>query len=119
MYSDARDRIRVRGVAAGLDASLTPTRAQEELGPLSYMVSFMSQPKKQLRTFAAWAGRSSDISYYLNSHHVDFLEVCRRTSCRALCAARDRMCAQPRPAGPADRRMHRSGRSGTGLRPSR
>mmetsp|Transcript_22542 Transcript_22542/g.72556 ORF Transcript_22542/g.72556 Transcript_22542/m.72556 type:complete len:425 (+) Transcript_22542:3-1277(+) len=56
MYSDARDRIR------------------EELGPLSYMVSFMSQPKKQLRTFAAWAGRSSDISYYLNSHHIDFLE---------------------------------------------
>lgn len=28
----------------------------------------------QLETFKAWAGRSSDISYYLNSHHVDFSE---------------------------------------------
>ena len=26
----------------------------------------------QLDTFAAWAGRSSDISFYLNSHHIDF-----------------------------------------------
>jgi len=33
----------------------------------------MSQPKKQLATFRAWAGKSSDISYYLNSHHIDFL----------------------------------------------
>jgi D-galacturonate reductase len=32
----------------------------------------MSQPKSQLDTFRAWAGRSSDISYYLNAHHVDF-----------------------------------------------
>lgn len=32
----------------------------------------MSQPKLQLSTFATWAGRGSDISYYLNSHHVDF-----------------------------------------------
>ena len=31
----------------------------------------MSQPKSQLETFKAWAGRDSDISYYLNSHHVD------------------------------------------------
>ena len=22
--------------------------------------------------FSGWAGKSSDISYYLNSHHVDF-----------------------------------------------
>ncbi|CAN0537475.1 unnamed protein product [Laminaria digitata] len=28
----------------------------------------------QLETFRAWAGKSSDISYYLNSHHVDFQE---------------------------------------------
>jgi D-galacturonate reductase len=34
----------------------------------------MSQPKHQLETFKAWAGKSSDISYYLNSHHVDFSE---------------------------------------------
>ena len=25
-----------------------------------------------LDTFKAWAGKSSDISYYLNSHHIDF-----------------------------------------------
>lgn len=30
----------------------------------------MTQPKKQLDTFAGWAGKSSDISYYLNSHHI-------------------------------------------------
>lgn len=35
----------------------------------------MSQPKRQLHTFRAWAGRGSDISYYLNSHHVDFHEA--------------------------------------------
>ena len=32
----------------------------------------MSQPKSQLTTFKAWAGKSSDISCYLNSHHIDF-----------------------------------------------
>jgi D-galacturonate reductase len=31
----------------------------------------MSQPKTQLDTFKSWAGVESDISYYLNSHHVD------------------------------------------------
>ena len=36
----------------------------------------MSQPKHQLDTFRAWAGKSSDISYYLNSHHIDFHEWC-------------------------------------------
>ncbi|UJR37077.1 hypothetical protein I4U23_029781 [Adineta vaga] len=54
MYSDARDRIR------------------ESLGDFSYFYSFMSQPKFQLDTFRSWAGISSDISYYLNSHHIDF-----------------------------------------------
>jgi len=34
----------------------------------------MSQPKSQLETFKSWAGRDSDISYYLNSHHVDVCE---------------------------------------------
>lgn len=53
MYSDARNRIR-------------------QLGDFGYFASYMSQPKHQLDTFRAWAGRSSDISYYLNSHHVDF-----------------------------------------------
>jgi len=53
MYADARDRIR-------------------ELGPFSYMYSYMSQPKHQLDTFRKWAGIGSDVSYYLNSHHIDF-----------------------------------------------
>ena len=34
----------------------------------------MSQPKSQLETFKAWAGVESDISYYLNSHHIDICE---------------------------------------------
>nr|VFK25934.1 MAG: D-galacturonate reductase [Candidatus Kentron sp. MB]VFK33805.1 MAG: D-galacturonate reductase [Candidatus Kentron sp. MB]VFK76393.1 MAG: D-galacturonate reductase [Candidatus Kentron sp. MB] len=52
VYADARDRAR-------------------RLGDCSLMSSYMSQPKKQLETFRAWAGKSSDISYYLNSHHID------------------------------------------------
>merc|ERR1712060_1025847 len=31
-----------------------------------------AKPKHQLETFKAWAGKSSDISYYLNSHHIDY-----------------------------------------------
>jgi len=54
MYSDSQQRIK----------SL--------LGEFSYFYSYMSQPKSQLITFKDWAGTSSDISYYLNSHHVDF-----------------------------------------------
>lgn len=46
-------------------------RAREELGDVNYFYSYMSQPKNQLETFKAWAGRDSDISYYLNSHHID------------------------------------------------
>jgi D-galacturonate reductase len=57
IYADARDRI-------------------AQLGDFSYMYSYMSQPKHQLDTFKAWAGKSSDISYYLNSHHIDFHEWC-------------------------------------------
>ena len=53
IYADARDRIR-------------------GLGDFSYYHSYMSQPKSQLGTFVSWAGKSSDISYYLNSHHIDF-----------------------------------------------
>jgi len=53
MYADARERIR-------------------NLGDFSYYQSYMSQPKFQLHTFSAWAGKDSDISYYLNSHHIDF-----------------------------------------------
>ncbi len=52
IYADARDQAR-------------------DLGDFSYMHSYMSQPKKQLETFKSWAGKSSDISYYLNAHHID------------------------------------------------
>ncbi|MCA9212514.1 MAG: Gfo/Idh/MocA family oxidoreductase [Planctomycetales bacterium] len=53
IYRDAKDRI------AGF-------------GEFSFFNSYMSQPKTQLDTFRAWAGKSSDISYYLNAHHIDF-----------------------------------------------
>ena len=57
IYQDARDKI-------------------QALGDFSYLYSYMSQPKHQLDTFKSWAGKkqSSDISYYLNSHHIDFHE---------------------------------------------
>ncbi|NET62028.1 MAG: Gfo/Idh/MocA family oxidoreductase [Symploca sp. SIO2E6] len=55
MYSDACDRAR-------------------NYGDFSYMSSYMSQPRSQLNTFGKWAGQSSDISYYLNSHHIDLLD---------------------------------------------
>jgi len=45
-----------------------------KLGEFNYFYSYMSQPKSQLETFKAWAGKDSDISYYLNSHHVDICE---------------------------------------------
>jgi D-galacturonate reductase len=46
----------------------------KNLGDFNYFYSYMSQPKFQLETFKAWAGKDSDISYYLNSHHVDVCE---------------------------------------------
>jgi len=52
IYSDARMRI-------------------QDLGDFNFFTSYMSQPKFQLETFKAWAGIGSDISYYLNSHHID------------------------------------------------
>lgn len=55
-YSDAREK------------------ARTELGDPSYFYSMMTQPKNQLATFAAWAGKDSDISYYLNSHHIDIFD---------------------------------------------
>lgn len=53
IYADARERIR-------------------GLGDFSFFNSYMSQPKSQLDSFRTWAGKSSDISYYLNAHHIDF-----------------------------------------------
>lgn len=43
----------------------------EKLGDFNFFQSYMSQPKFQLETFKAWAGIDSDISMYLNSHHID------------------------------------------------
>merc|ERR1719251_179413 len=65
IYMDARDRIR-------------------KMGPFSYYFAFMSQPKHQLETFKAWAGKSSDISYYLNSHHIDYHEWCMHGKARPV-----------------------------------
>lgn len=41
------------------------------LGECNFFSAWMSQPKSQLETFRAWAGKDSDISYYLSSHHID------------------------------------------------
>ena len=49
-------------------------RARTSLGDFNYFYAYMSQPKSQLETFKAWAGKDSDISYYLNSHHIDVCE---------------------------------------------
>merc|ERR1711920_1009818 len=65
IYVDARDRIR-------------------KMGPFSYYYAYMSQPKHQLETFKAWAGKSSDISYYLNSHHIDYHEWCMHGKARPV-----------------------------------
>ncbi|KAK0759138.1 hypothetical protein V8C43DRAFT_271701 [Trichoderma afarasin] len=46
----------------------------QTLGDWNYFYSYMSQPKSQLETFKSWAGKESDISYYLNSHHVDICD---------------------------------------------
>ncbi|KAJ3339653.1 hypothetical protein HDU83_007519 [Entophlyctis luteolus] len=54
IYADAREKIRT-------------------FGDFSHYNAYMSQPKQQLKTFKSWAGKSSDISYYLNSHHIDML----------------------------------------------
>lgn len=63
-YADARDRVR--------DNNNNNTKGG--LGNFQYLYAYMSQPKHQLQTFKAWAGKSSDISYYLNSHHIDWSE---------------------------------------------
>ena len=60
------------------------------IGDFSFFTSYMSQPKSQLETFRAWAGIDSDISYYLNSHHVSFGRVWQRMRERADCTRLDR-----------------------------
>jgi len=85
-------RARERGVLVGVEVHkrLDPIyvdardKIQQSLGAFSYIHAYMSQPKYQLGTFRAWAGRDSDISYYLNSHHVDFHEWCVGNSARPV-----------------------------------
>jgi D-galacturonate reductase len=48
-------------------------RHANSVGDFGYFYAYMSQPKYQLRTFQRWAGLKSDISFYLNSHHIDLL----------------------------------------------
>jgi D-galacturonate reductase len=64
IYVDAKDRI-------------------EALGNFSYMYAYMSQPKHQLDTFRAWAGKGSDIRY-LNATmlnvHVNVILRCGRST---------------------------------------
>ncbi|KAJ3855726.1 hypothetical protein EV368DRAFT_72080 [Lentinula lateritia] len=54
------------------DPAYSDARAKAEgLGEFNFFSAWMSQPKSQLETFRAWAGKDSDISYYLSSHHID------------------------------------------------
>ncbi|RSH83414.1 uncharacterized protein EHS24_007098 [Apiotrichum porosum] len=54
------------------DPAYNDARARaQNLGDFNFYQSYMSQPKFQLETFKSWAGIDSDISYYLNSHHID------------------------------------------------
>jgi len=59
IYNDAR--MRMRG-----------------LGPFSYFYSNMTQRREQLDTFAAWAGKSSDISC---KFHSNTKSNCQKTNC--------------------------------------
>lgn len=65
IYNDARMRI-------------------QKLGKFNFFTSYMSQPKFQLETFRAWAGLGSDISYYLNSHHIDLHVWCMEGIARCV-----------------------------------
>jgi D-galacturonate reductase len=62
-YNDARARAQKLG-----DFNFYTSCESHAPTPLT---SDMSQPKFQLETFKSWAGIDSDISYYLNSHHID------------------------------------------------
>jgi len=54
------------------DPAYSDARARAaNLGEFNFFNAWMSQPKSQLETFRAWAGKDSDISYYLSSHHID------------------------------------------------
>jgi D-galacturonate reductase len=74
-----------------------------KLGNFSFFSSTMTQRKVQLDTFAGWAGKASDISYYLNSH---FIDIC----CWALEGrARPEQVSAMASTGIANARLGRSG----------
>ncbi|RSH92126.1 hypothetical protein EHS25_008541 [Saitozyma podzolica] len=51
--------------------STRPTTMPAHVPKSSATSTFTLLPKFQLETFKSWAGIDSDISYYLNSHHID------------------------------------------------
>lgn len=60
------------------DPAYNDARARaQKIGDFNFYQSYMSQPKLQLETFKSWAGIDSDISYYLNSHHIDVSHRCK------------------------------------------
>ena len=54
----------------------TPSPHEERERTPSPRRNIESHENNAQKTTQAWAGKSSDISYYLNSHHVDFHEWC-------------------------------------------
>ncbi|PHH83298.1 hypothetical protein CDD82_2268 [Ophiocordyceps australis] len=77
-HQDLQRRAQAQGVVVYVehhkrfDPAYADARSRAaRLGAFNYFYAYMAQPKYQLETFGAWAGTESDISYYLNSHHVD------------------------------------------------
>ncbi|CAD0113684.1 unnamed protein product [Aureobasidium uvarum] len=69
-------------------------RALKTLGEFNYFYSYMSQPKSQLETFKAWAGKESDISYYLNSSMVPDYKPVKVTGSASKGIATDLGCVE-------------------------
>lgn len=68
-YNDARHKMRQK---------------KNGILPATHVIAWMTQPIHQLGTFKMWAGKYSDISYYLNSHHVDYWCWCVGGEARAV-----------------------------------
>eukprot|EP00842_Homolaphlyctis_polyrhiza_P005867 jgi/Hompol1/6281/HPOL_002619-RA len=70
---DTHYDIALYAIRRGLHVVRSPDARERirNLGDFGFFTSYMSQPKAQLETFRSWAGKSSDISYYLNAHHID------------------------------------------------
>lgn len=88
-YSDARGKYSCESNRTAHSVQLNKSGRALDLGEFNFFSAWMSQPKSQLETFRAWAGKDSDIrfvglplylrasthqgqiSYYLSSHHID------------------------------------------------